>query len=373
MAESRANSPARLPGRATEEGTLRFAARGGERLRAGYRRAASWAVSTVGMGTYLGEAEEDRPLVQAAARQALSLGINFFDSAINYRHQASERDLGVALRAAIDADEVAREEVVLCTKGGFLPLDFEEGIDNPRKYLADHFLTNGLCPPDEIVGGCQSIAPGLIDRLFEMSRENLGVETVDIYLLHNPEMQLEEIERRAFLERLRRAFEVLARKVDEGALSLYGVATWDGLRKPADEGGLSLDELRRVAVEVEGPNHHFGAIQLPLNLAMTEALVHQHESRTVLDAAEEMGLLVMTSASIMQGQLARGLPEQFGALFPGLETDAQRALQHTRCAPGVTTALVGMKQPEHVAENAALLEKPRLSPDFIRKLYANAS
>ena len=59
----------------------------------------------------------------------------------------------------------------------------------------------------------------------------------------------------------------------------------------------------------------------------------------------------MTSASIYQGQLARNLPPIIGEFLPGLETDAQRALQFVRSTPGVGTALVGMKQPVHVDEN----------------------
>jgi aryl-alcohol dehydrogenase-like predicted oxidoreductase len=44
-----------------------------------------------------------------------------------------------------------------------------------------------------------------------------------------------------------------------------------------------------------------------------------------------------------------------------LQTDAQRALQFARSAPGITCALVGMKTPAHVEENAALARVDPLS------------
>jgi len=372
--------PPLIPGRATAEAMRAFAERHDSRMRnngshTGYRRAADWHVSTIGMGTYLGDPEADRDAVQRAVRRALELGVNVFDTAVNYRHQAAERDVGAALAKAF-ADGIAlREEVLVATKGGFLPLDFAEHPDNPRRYLAERFLSNGICPPGEVVAGCHTLAPACIDALFEMSRANLGLETIDIYFLHNPEMHLDEVPRRTFLERLRLAFEVLAGKVAEGKLAAYGIATWDGLRQePGTDNGVVIDEVIRMAVEVEGPGHHFRAIQLPVNLAMTEAMTINHDpgrhpGKSLLEIARDAELMVMTSASLMQGQLAANLPEQLAKLIPGARTSAQRALQHTRCAPGVSTALVGMKAPAHVEENAELLSAQQLSPDYIAKLY----
>jgi aryl-alcohol dehydrogenase-like predicted oxidoreductase len=71
----------------------------------------------------------------------------------------------------------------------------------------------------------------------------------------------------------------------------------------------------------------------------------------VLDAARDLGLSVMASATLMQSQLAANLPAAVRELFPSLATDAQRAVAFVRSLPGVTTALVGMKQRAHVEEN----------------------
>jgi aryl-alcohol dehydrogenase-like predicted oxidoreductase len=57
---------------------------------------------------------------------------------------------------------------------------------------------------------------------------------------------------------------------------------------------------------------------------------------------------------VLQGRLTQQLPQPVRDALHGVDTDAQRALQFARSAAGVTCALVGMKTPAHVDENAAL-------------------
>ena len=80
----------------------------------------------------------------------------------------------------------------------------------------------------------------------------------------------------------------------------------------------------------------------------------------------------MCSASVLQGQLTRNLPELIHETFEGLQTDGQRALQFVRSTPGVATALVGMKQVAHVNEN---LQTARIAPaswEQYSKLFQSA-
>ena len=69
----------------------------------------------------------------------------------------------------------------------------------------------------------------------------------------------------------------------------------------------------------------------------------------------------MGSATLYQGRLIHGLPEQIRQIL-GMKTDAQNAIQFARSAPGLTTALIGMGNKEHVAANLkpALLQPVRL-------------
>jgi len=204
------------------------------------------------------------------------------------------------------------------------------------------------------------------------------VATIDVYYLHNPEVQLAEVDRASFTARVRSGFERLEAEVDAGTIRAYGVATWSGLRQaPASPDALSLAELVRLAREVGGEEHHFRVIELPYNLAMTEAFTSENqevggETVTLLEAARRLGIYVMASASMYQGQLARNLPTVIGEFLPGLATDAQRALQFVRSTPGLGTALVGMRRREHVDENARLLAVPPLPWETFGKLFTEA-
>jgi aryl-alcohol dehydrogenase-like predicted oxidoreductase len=310
-------------------------------------------VSSIGIGTYLGRDDAATDASYAASvRRALQLGINVIDTAINYRNQRSERAVAVALRES----GLARDEVVVCTKGGYLPFDGGRPA-NVRAYIESTWIRPGLLEAGDIVAGCHALAPRYLEDQVERSRKNLGVESIDVYYLHNPETQLGEIDRPQFLRRMRAAFEALERSCAAGTIGVYGAATWNGFRLPADDSErLSLGELVAIARELAGDRHHFRAVQLPFNLEMDEAQTLRNQGdRTLLEAAREAGIAVFASASILQGQLARQLPNGTRDAMPRLRTDAQRALHFTRVTPGIDCALVGMKSVAHVEENAELV------------------
>ncbi len=98
--------------------------------------------------------------------------------------------------------------------------------------------------------------------------------------------------------------------------------------------------------------------------------ITKSNTNLLMEAARRLDIYVMTSASIYQGQLARNLPPIIAEFLPGLETDAQRALQFVRSTPGVGTALVGMKQPAHVEENSRVSAVPPLAWDQFKKLFS---
>jgi aryl-alcohol dehydrogenase-like predicted oxidoreductase len=181
-----------------------------------------------------------------------------------------------------------------------------------------------------------------------------------------------------FLERVRAAFAALEEAGAEGKLRLYGAATWNGFRAdPGEPGYLSLPELVQVAREVGGADHRFRVIQLPYNLAMPEAFTRANQKLdggffSLLDVARHLGVYVMASASVMQGQLTQKLPAELAALLPGLTTDAQRSIQFVRSTPGIGTSLVGMKTVAHVEENAAVGRVAPLGGEQITRLFSAA-
>lgn len=335
-------------------------------------------LSSLGIGTYLGAEDDatDRAYRDAVIR-AVQLGINVVDSAVNYRHQRSERAVGAALSVLLASGGATREQVVLATKGGFIPFDGAAPA-NPGAFLAETYVRPGILCLEDIVAGCHCLAPRFLADQLDRSRANLGVETIDVYYLHNPEMQLSAVDRQTFIARMRAAFEFLEGAAGDGRIRVYGTATWTGFRQPPEAPDhLSLEELVRLAAEVAGAAHHFRVVQLPYNLAMTEAFVtaNQRAGRdtvTLLEAAQRFDLYVMSSASVYQGQLARGLPEVVGRFLPGLQTDGQRALQFVRSTPGLGTALVGMTRIDHVEENARLAAVPPVPWETFRKMFEQA-
>jgi aryl-alcohol dehydrogenase-like predicted oxidoreductase len=181
-----------LPHLADSAATLRFASRFSALTSAGfYREIQGLTVSSIGIGTYLGEmdAATDSSYTEAV-RGALAAGVNFIDTSLNYRNQRSERSIGTALRQAVEAREVHREEVVISTKAG---------------YLVPDAVPAGILSPNDVVGGMHSMAPAFLRDQLDRSRGNLGLDAIDVLYLHNPETQLAYISQTEFLGRVRPA------------------------------------------------------------------------------------------------------------------------------------------------------------------------
>jgi len=364
-----------IRGRASDAGTARLRKRLPPARADAFRRLDGRWVSPIGLGTYLGDPDEATDALYAEALgRALDDGLNLIDTAANYRCQRSERAIGLVAAALIKAGRLSRDELLLCTKGGYLPFDADMPAD-PARYIIDTFFAPGILAPEELVSGCHAISPGYLAHQLDASLRNLGVETIDLYYLHNPEQQLEAVPREEFLGRMERAFQLLETRAADGAIGGYGLATWNGFRVPAEAPGyLSLETLVGLAERVGGPGHHLRAVQAPLNLAMPELHTFRNQQvggawMSLLDAARRLGIAVIASASLLQGRLA-SLPEGVRALIPGLATDAQRAVQFTRSVPGLTAALVGMKRASHVEEIARVLDHPGLEQEAIGRLFA---
>lgn len=364
-----------IEGFATSEGTERFAERFSSKLPGHFGEARGLRLSSIGLGTYLGDptASTDA-LYRDAVTLAVELGTNVIDSAINYRHQRSERAIGEALSVLIESGRIRRDEIFVSTKGGFLTFDANEPED-PPDYLYRTLIEPGIVRPEEVASGCHVISPKFLEHQIDASRKNLGLATIDLYYLHNPETQLSEVSREEFNRRLRAAFAALEKAVAEGKIRAYGTATWNAYRvTPESREAISLEEVMAAAEEVAGKDHHFIAVQLPFNLALLEALsartqTFERERLPFLQIARAQKLMVFSSASLLQGQLARGLPDEIRQLFPGLKTDAQRALQFARSTPGISCALVGMSRRDHVEENLATASVARMTLEEYRKMF----
>jgi len=359
---------------ATPDGTKKYAARFAGRAAEGhFREQQGLWLSSLGIGTYLGEPDvsTDQAYTDAIV-EAVESGVNVIDSAINYRFQRSERSVGAAL-AELGRRGYAREELVICTKGGFLTPDGNMPADASEYFNREYVETGILCEGD-VAAGCHSLAPKFIADQLERSRRNLGVETIDVYYLHNPETQLGEVPREMFNTRLRAAFEFLESAVAAAKIHFYGLATWNAFRQTEDaQDYFSLAAMESIARDVAGGSHHFRFVQLPCNLGMTEALTRANQPLDgahlpVVGAASKIGITLVASASMLQGKLSRGLPP-FVVNALGMNSDAERAMQFVRSTPGITTALVGMSRVEHVRANLSLVGVAPASQDQFSKLF----
>ncbi len=366
--------------KATTEGTTRYRNRlHGQLAENHFRQEQNLWLSSIGLGSYLGNADERTDEgYQLAVKRAAALGCNVFDSAANYRFQRSERSFGQAFSELFAEGKFARDEFVVTTKGGFIPFEgaMPRGRQEMMAYLEETFVKPGVCRLEDFVQGSHCMTPAYLAHQLDQSLRNLRLNSVDVYYLHNPETQLAEVSVDEFYRRLATAFEFLESAVAAGKIAMYGTATWNGYRvSPNSREFLSLERIVQTARQVGGDQHHFKVVQLPVNLAMTEAFTNTNQTvngkkATLLEAAAQFGVTVMASGSILQSKLAAGLPPIVDEAFPGLRTDAQRALQFVRSTPGVTTALVGMSRTAHVEQNLELAGTSPATTESYLKLFS---
>ncbi len=365
-----------IKGYATPEGTRRYRERfegkdtGGLPIAEGHFRETPHGLhlTSLGMGTYLGGLDEDTSdqMYQAALRSVESGAINVLDTAINYRYQLSERTLARAIQHLVHHG-FHRDELFVCTKNGFITPDAElqQRGEDFKAYFRERFIDSGLIRPEDVAGGMHCMTPAYLDDQLNQSRHNLGLETIDLIYLHNAaESQIPQVGRVEFMHRLQRAFEFYETARAEGRIRFYGMATWNCFRiePEADNEYLSLESVVRLAEAVGGADHGFRFVQLPFNLAFTEALTLANQPidgtpMSLLEAAMQFEVGVFTSVPLLQGQLLNqhALPK-----FEGLHTPAQACLQFVRSNPGVLAPLVGHKRPEHVADNLQVAAVPPL-------------
>ena len=154
-----------IAGSASPEGTARYRERFPQLAEADFfRHPEKCATAHKLWLSSIGRTDLGEPVVPADAAyiEAISLavrsGINVLDSAINYRHQRSERNIAAALAALVGSGEILRDEVFVSTKAGYLSFDGNLPTD-PRGYFVREYIESGIVDPKEVVGGMHCMAP----------------------------------------------------------------------------------------------------------------------------------------------------------------------------------------------------------------------
>jgi len=268
-----------------------------------------------------------------ALRHALLSGINLIDTSANYADGGSEELIGQVIGELIAKGDLQRDELVIVSKGGYM-----QGANFRR---AQERMEAGEGFPEVVEyadGLWHCIAPEFLEDQITRSLERLGLDTIDVYLLHNPEYYLgwakktgmpHTVACRDYERRVRRAFEFLESQVDAGRIAWYGISSNTFVCPRSSYDHTSLDMCLRVAWEFS-ERHHFAVIQFPGNLLepgfARETNSDDGSTMIALARAHNLGTLVNRPLNaIVNDELIR-LAEFPDADAPADERDVERAI-----------------------------------------------
>lgn len=311
-------------------------------------------VSQIAIGTHLGDmTTDDSSLYQKSIEFALKNGINFIDTALNYRGMRSERDIGIVLSKLIHAEKrIKREEVIISTKAGIIPGDIDLHM-RPESYLKEKLLNKGIIQEQDLQIIDQHkhvLTPSYYEFAIKQSLKHMNLDTIDIHYIHNPEISRKVLGEEKFYKDLEKLFRFYEDQVERGTIQFYGMAVWSAFTEnPNDAGYISLEKVIETANNVAGSSHHFRFIQTPFNFYNQKALTDQKQQvqgkwLSLFQAAEELGVYVTTSA-----------PLDCGRLKDETEQNADQLIRFVMNTPGILSTMVGMRKVETVVANLKLL------------------
>ena len=200
-----------------------------------FRSVLSLSLSSLGIGTYLGDTDSlTDGLVEDAIYESVASGaVNVIDTAINYRMQKAERSVGRALERLRTEGATGRDHLFVATKNGYLASDGDVTKDFWR-YVQEEYIRPGKLKVDEIAGEVHSMSPKFLLDQLGRSLKNLGLGCVDLVYLHNAaESWLQEIGYRRFLERVADVFSLYERERQAGRLEVLWPRVVELLQGPA--------------------------------------------------------------------------------------------------------------------------------------------
>ncbi len=223
-----------------------------------------------------------------ALREALISGINVIDTSTNYGDGGSEILIGNVLRELLESSRIKREEIIIISKAGYV-----QG-KNLRLYLERNFPE--MIQLDEYLYHC--IHPEFLEVQIELSRKRIGLETIDVYLLHNPEYFLKKYQdQKTYLKRIEKALDFLEKKRLEGIIRYYGISSNTLVEEPHHPEFTNLKEILKFAPP------GFKIVQFPANL-----LENGYLKNSFLDLARSYNLWTISNRpfnSIYENKLYR--------------------------------------------------------------------
>lgn len=313
---------AAFSGHATAKGTAAYASRvmardGEARLTHAFTTLGTTGLTTtrVGFGTYRVDTNDAEH--RDALKKALQTSCNLIDTSTNYMDGDSERLVGSVLAELAGSGEIRRDEIIVISKIGYAQgqnLKLAEAREKSGRPYSD------LVKYGDGIWHC--IHPEFLADQLRLSLDRLGLTTLDVCLLHNPEYYFSEANHRGdtdleklraeFYARLERAFAYFETQVSEGRLRYYGVSSNTVASPNDDPEATSLARMiqaaHTAAQSVGSADHHFQVLQCPMNLfesgpALTANTGPAH-SQTLLEYAQQsrIAMLVNRPLNVMLGQ-----------------------------------------------------------------------
>lgn len=279
--------------------------------------------------------EQSKTDVLAAMNAAFEAGINFYDTADAYGDGYAETVVGEFL-----ADK-PRDAVVICTK------------------VFNHFNPDGSRYPD--------LSPAHIRRRCDLQLQRMGIETIDLYLLHlfDPATALADVTQT--LDSLKKAGKIRTYGVSnhtvEQLRALRRFGAYDAVQPcyslvdtKIENDLLPYCESENIGVMVYSPMHK-GLLTGKYTGAETFTDFRQH-------LPDFQGERFRTIAAAVQGLAPLAKKYQL--------TTYQLILAATLMHPGIQVAVVGIKNPPQIEEAVGAMGKTISRPDYftIRKALA---
>lgn len=229
-------------------------------------------MSKIGFGTY--RITEHNPEHIAALKLALQDGIDLIDTSTNYMNGESERAIALAMH---DLPSEITDSVKIVSKFGYIQGSLLEEVKSSESdyselvKFADHVY--------------HSIHPEFMKNELTKSLSRLNVDSIDCYLIHNPEYYLFDAMNRdvakesALDEMFRRIYKVfvsLEGEVKSGRIKSYGISSNSFAKPVKDLEFLPYEDLvtlaKKAAKESGNEQHSFSTIELPINMLEREGL-----------------------------------------------------------------------------------------------------
>ena len=186
---------------------------------------------------------------------ALKAGIKLIDTSSNYTNGESEQLIGTVLK------DYPEYQPIIVTKAGYIQGENLNHIvtDEDLVVISDHLK--------------HSIHPQFLEDQLSRSLSRLQKDSVDVFLLHNPEyfFQTENSSADVFYQRIKKAFVYLEEEVKNHRIKAYGISSNHFILPKTDSEWVSLEKVLEIANSIS-KDHHFKYIQFPLNLIEIGAL-----------------------------------------------------------------------------------------------------